>query len=294
MIAGLEEEALALAGEFAAEGRKTQRLPVSHAFHSPLMEPMLAGFRRVAEELEYAEPRVPVVSNVTGALAEPGQLTDPEYWVRHVRETVRFADGVRALGRAGANAFLEIGPGGVLTALTQRVLDADGRDDAVSFRLRKDLAGRGDRAAHGPRRTPRQRRPRGLDRLVRLHRRPPRRTAHLRLPARAVLAAPGRPQRRRQHGRPDLRRDPLLGAAVPLADSEGALFTSQISMQVHPWLLDHRVGGTVIMPGTGYLEMAIRAADQVGCARVEELSSPRPHGPGREEPDRRPGHRRGS
>ncbi|MFB7870515.1 type I polyketide synthase [Streptomyces diastaticus] len=271
VIAGREEEALALAGEFAAEGRKTQRLPVSHAFHSPLMEPMLAGFRRVAEELEYAEPRVPVVSNVTGALAEPGQLTDPEYWVRHVRETVRFADGVRALGRAGANAFLEIGPGGVLTALTQRVLDADGRDDAVSFpALRKD---RDEETAL-------------LTALAGLH------VNGARVDWTAWFAGTGArraelPTYAFQHERywPRLAalsgdvstaglisaEHPLLGAAVPLADSEGALFTSQISMQVHPWLLDHRVGGTVIMPGTGYLEMAIRAADQVGCARVEEL-----------------------
>ncbi|MBL3808116.1 SDR family NAD(P)-dependent oxidoreductase [Streptomyces sp. BRB081] len=271
VIAGREEEALALAGEFAAEGRKTQRLPVSHAFHSPLMEPMLAGFRRVAEELEYAEPRVPVVSNVTGALAEPGQLTDPEYWVRHVRETVRFADGVRALARAGANAFLEIGPGGVLTALTQRVLDADGRDDAVSFpALRKD---RDEETAL-------------LTALAGLH------VNGARVDWTAWFAGTGArraelPTYAFQHERYWPRpaalsgdvstaglisaEHPLLGAAVPLADSEGALFTSQISMQVHPWLLDHRVGGTVIMPGTGYLEMAIRAADQVGCARVEEL-----------------------
>ncbi|MEY6564241.1 SDR family NAD(P)-dependent oxidoreductase, partial [Streptomyces sp. PGLac3x] len=271
VIAGAEDEALALAEAFAAEGRKTQRLPVSHAFHSPLMEPMLDAFRLVAESLEYAEPRIPVVSDVTGALAEPGQLTRAAYWVEHVRATVRFADGVRALAGAGANAFLEIGPGGVLTALAQSVLEADGRDEAVVLpALRKD---RDEETAL-------------LTAVAGLH------VSGVRVDWSAWFTGTGARrtelptyafQRERYWPRPaaltgDIStaglisaEHPLLGAAVPLADSEGVLFTSQISMQVHPWLLDHRVGGTVIMPGTGYLEMAIRAADQVGCARVEEL-----------------------
>ncbi|MGW5028335.1 acyltransferase domain-containing protein, partial [Streptomyces albidoflavus] len=142
VVSGPEGEVTGLAAEFEAEGRKIQRLSVSHAFHSALMEPMLDAFREVARSLEYAEPRVPVVSNVTGALAEPGQLTDPEYWVRHVRETVRFADGVRTLAEAGADAFLEIGPGGVLTGMAARVLDtaADGSGGVSVPALRKDRA----------------------------------------------------------------------------------------------------------------------------------------------------------
>ncbi|MFD8993473.1 type I polyketide synthase, partial [Streptomyces abikoensis] len=134
VIAGEEAAVLRIAEELAAEGRKTQRLSVSHAFHSPLMDPMLEDFRRVAAGLSYRAPSVPVVSNVTGEIASPELLCGADYWVRHVRETVRFADGVRALNEAGATAFLELGPDGVLTALVQHTLDGTA---AVSA-LRKD------------------------------------------------------------------------------------------------------------------------------------------------------------
>ncbi|MGX1667847.1 type I polyketide synthase, partial [Streptomyces sp. NPDC055366] len=119
VLSGVAADAEAIAERWREKGRKVTRLRVSHAFHSPLMEPMLDDFRRVLEEVSYEAPAIPIVSTLTGARATVEELTSPEYWVRHVREAVRFADAVGTLRDQGVDAFLEIGPGGVLTALGQ-------------------------------------------------------------------------------------------------------------------------------------------------------------------------------
>ncbi|SCF21956.1 type I polyketide synthase [Micromonospora chokoriensis] len=119
VLSGVADEVTAVAAHF----EKSKRLRVSHAFHSVLMEPMLAEFAQVAATLSYGSPRVPIVSNVTGQVAE---TQDAGYWVRHVREAVRFADGITTLESLGVSTFVEIGPDGVLSAM-----GADCVSDAV-------------------------------------------------------------------------------------------------------------------------------------------------------------------
>ncbi|MFE2187411.1 type I polyketide synthase, partial [Streptomyces sp. NPDC059455] len=136
VIAGDEDAALEIASGFEAQGRKTKRLTVSHAFHSPRMDGMLDAFREVAQGFTYEAPRIPIVSNLTGELISTEEITSPEFWVRHVREAVRFLDGIRALEAQGVTTYVELGPDGVLTAMAQECVT--GEDAAFAAVLRKD------------------------------------------------------------------------------------------------------------------------------------------------------------
>ncbi|WP_079151742.1 type I polyketide synthase [Streptomyces sp. RTd22] len=141
VIAGDEDVALEIAASFEAQGRKTKRLAVSHAFHSPRMDGMLDAFREVAQGLSYEAPSIPVVSNLTGDVVSAEEITTPDFWVRHVREAVRFSDGISALHAAGVGVFVEVGPGGALSSMgAETVSDAvfvpvlrAGRPEARAF-----------------------------------------------------------------------------------------------------------------------------------------------------------------
>ncbi|CAM5271302.1 Polyketide synthase OS=Streptomyces fumanus OX=67302 GN=rifA PE=4 SV=1 [Streptomyces fumanus] len=119
VVSGDRDAVTAVAEACAALGHRTKRLRVSHAFHCAHMDGMLDAFREVVTGLSYSLPAIPVVSGATGEPATPEHLCSPEYWVEHVRRTVRFRDIVGTLHTHHITTFLELGPGGVLTALAQ-------------------------------------------------------------------------------------------------------------------------------------------------------------------------------
>ncbi|GAA2408266.1 SDR family NAD(P)-dependent oxidoreductase [Streptomyces viridochromogenes] len=240
---------------------KVTRLRVSHAFHSALMEPMLDDFAEVASQLHYAAPRIPVVSTLTGRQVTE-ELCDPQYWVRQVREPVRFADVLTQLTAHGAGTFLEVGPDTALTAMVDdpavHAVAAQRRDRDEAHTLLTALG-----ALHT----------RGIDvDFTPLH------------PGRHLHDLPTYPFQRRLYwnggsttgGDPEsigLTRaaHPLLGAAVSVADSETVVFTGRLSTRTQPWLADHVVGDSILFPGTGFVELAIAAAEECACGHLDEL-----------------------
>ncbi|MFE9780489.1 SDR family NAD(P)-dependent oxidoreductase [Streptomyces sp. NPDC005775] len=272
VISGAEAEVLAVGEHVAALGRKTSRLAVSHAFHSALMEPMLDEFRAVAAGLAYAEPRVPVVSTVTGELSTAWQ--SPDYWVDQVREAVRFVAAVEALEQQGVTRFLEIGPDGVLTGLAQQILDhgEGGGGEAVlvpSVRRNRPepealVTALGRLYADGAR----------VDweayyagtgaRRVELPTYPFQRTRYWVDAAKPATDAVAVGQDAVDH--------PLLAAVVASPDSDAVTFTARVSLDAQPWVADHAVHGSVLLPGTGFVELALQAAHHVGCGLLEELT----------------------
>ncbi|MFI9325425.1 alpha/beta fold hydrolase, partial [Kitasatospora aureofaciens] len=122
VLSGLAEAVEEVAAVLTARGCRTKRLRVTRAFHSPLMDGVLDRFHEAASGLAYRPPRIRLLSNLTGGPASAEQVCTPEYWVRHIREAVRFHDGLRRMAADGVTTFLELGPGGVLSALVRDAL----------------------------------------------------------------------------------------------------------------------------------------------------------------------------
>ncbi|WP_194827278.1 type I polyketide synthase [Nocardia sp. XZ_19_231] len=267
VLSGTDTAVDEIAATLETLGRRTKRLQVAHAFHSPLMDPMLAEFTEVCRRLEYHPPRIPLVSDVTGAVADPELLCTPEYWAAQVRQPVRFHDGITGLhADRDVRMFLEIGPGTTLTALAREAFTGQtGVTTAPLLPGRRDetdavIAGLATVFAAG---TPVDwyPEPTGADPVP--------------LPTHAF-------QRRRYWL--DAGSDELAGAtttghrlldrAMTLAD-DAVLFSGSLSREGCPWIDDHVIHGVALLPATAFVDMALFAASWCGqdeLGSVDELT----------------------
>ncbi|GCD99363.1 polyketide synthase [Embleya hyalina] len=268
VISGTADLVEALADRWRAAGRKSRRLHVSHAFHSPHMDAVLEEFRAVAAGIRFGAPRIPIVSNLTGDLADAAELADPDYWVRHIREAVRFRDGIRRLADLGTTTFLELGPDAVLTALA--LANLDDPSAVVVAALRAD---RPEPATF-------------THALARLHvtgtpidwtaTRDGYEAGRVELPTYAFRRRRYWLDTPRAGADPtsaglDPSEHPFLGADLTRADGSGRVWTGTLSTRTLPWLADHAVQDTVLLPGTAFVDLALYAAEQTGAGGVGEL-----------------------
>ncbi|MBU3869450.1 SDR family NAD(P)-dependent oxidoreductase, partial [Streptomyces sp. 4503] len=266
VVSGDEDAVNGVAEAMAARGVKTRWLRVSHAFHSPLMDEMLTAFAEVLGTVDFHTPRIPVVSNLTGSVAGE-ELCTPAYWVRQVRETVRFSDGLERLRKLGTGTFLELGPDGTLTALAQA--QVAGADAEFIPTLRADrpepvtvTTALAQLHTHGVE----------LDwsavfpgaRRVELPTYAFQRSRFWLEPSRTPGDAAGLGLGALDH--------PLVGATVPLPDADGVLLTGRISADAHSWPTGRRTLGVPLFPATGFLELVLQAGLQFDCRTVDELT----------------------
>jgi len=268
VVSGRREALDRVIEELGRDGIKASRLSVSHAFHSPLMEPMLAAFEQAASLVNLRPPRLPLVSNLTGDFAG-AEVAQAAYWRRHVREPVRFASGVAALHAKGYRVFVEVGPSPTLLGMAARCLP-----EGAGVLLPSLRKGKGDWRPL-------------LETLAALHVQgvevdwPAFDRGHLR--SRVVL--PGYPFQRESYwikaaaqGTPPAidagdAGHPLLGHRVRSPLIKDVVFETRTTPDAPAFLTDHKVHGRVVFPATGYLEMASAAAELViGPHRLEDVA----------------------
>ncbi|MBF2003215.1 MAG: SDR family NAD(P)-dependent oxidoreductase [Synechococcales cyanobacterium M58_A2018_015] len=244
-----------------AQGIKTTPLQVSHAFHSPLMQPVAAEFRQVAQSIRYALPRLPLIANLTGELAT-AEVASPDYWCQHLLRTVRFATGIRTLAQLPCTVFLELGPKPTLLSLGRATLpDLNAlwlpslRSPSAASDQQTMLSSLAQLYTQGA----------AIDW-----------TAVEQHPKRQRLVLPTYPFQRQRYWLeappPRMRSGssqsihPLLGQQFHLATGSSIYF-QQLLAEAPSYLQQHRVSGHAIMPAAGYIEMALAAGRAVlGCA----------------------------
>ncbi|MFG2139945.1 type I polyketide synthase [Streptomyces sp. NPDC048650] len=260
----------------AEDGVRTRRVPVDYASHSPHVEEVRDELLAALAGIEPRPARVAFCSTVTGGFPQAGEL-GAEYWYRNLRRPVRLAEVTQGLAQQGYGVFLEVSPHPVLTVPVQETLDhAEVPDALVTGSLRRDdggpegfLRAAGRLYVHGV----------PVDWAPVFAHRAPRRVG---LPtyafqrqsywlddrdAGADVAAAGLAAAGLAAGR-----HPLVGAVVAGATGDGLVLSGRISTRSQPWLADHAVHGTVLLPGTAFLELACHAGELLGARRVQELT----------------------
>lgn len=270
VISGAADVIDTICRQFTDQGVRCQRLPVSHAFHSPLIDPMLDAFEREAAAATFSAPRLRLVSNLTGKLAKSEEIARARYWREHVREAVRFGDGLDALAALKLDAYVEIGPHPTLLSFAGTADGGEGPALVVSLRKGKPdweqmlgavaslyLAG----AKVDWNGVEQGRRPR----LIELPTYPFQRERYW---------FQARPAQARQASRGRATGHPILGTRLRSASSE-TIFEAQISADRPGFIRQHRVQGHVVMPATAYLDTLLAAAHVLlgpGSVWVEDVA----------------------
>jgi len=273
VVSGDPEALEELRAECETAGARARFVPVDYASHSPQVEAIRETLLELLAGIRPRTSAVAFYSTVTGGLLDTAGL-DAEYWYRNLRQTVRFDETVRVLAADGHRVFIESSPHPVLTGGVQETLDETGSNHVVAGSLRRDDGGLDRFLASAAevfvRGVPVDWSPVCPDRGA------------------GVVDLPTYPFQRRRYwfegtadgdvstAGIDSAQHPLLGAALPIAGRDGAVLTGRLALRTQPWLADHGVLDTVVLPGTAFVELALRAGAQVGCDRLDELTLEEP------------------
>ncbi|MGW3071690.1 SDR family NAD(P)-dependent oxidoreductase, partial [Kitasatospora sp. NPDC001132] len=258
VVSGAPEALAALRDAFEADGVRARLIPVDYASHSPHVDTLEEELRTLLAATAPTAGDVPFYSAVT---TEPlaGTELDGAYWFRNLREPVRFEETVRRLLHHGHTAFIEVSPHPVLTTAVQETIEAAGAAAVALGTLRRDQGGPERFAlslaeAHVSGTSPAAWAPAAAGAAVpELPTYPFQRERHWLEATHTAVDADGLGLDRAGHA--------LLGASVPLADGDQLVLTGRISVPTHPWLADHAVEGTVLLPGTAFVDLALHAAE---------------------------------
>jgi acyl transferase domain-containing protein/acyl-CoA synthetase (AMP-forming)/AMP-acid ligase II/thioesterase domain-containing protein/acyl carrier protein len=273
VLSGAEQAIAEAAAVLRGRGHRVAPLRVSHAFHSALMGPMVDEFAQVAASVTYRAATVPIVSTRTGRLATGDQLRTAEYWVRQLREPVRFADAVGSLTVERAGVFVELGAAPVLSAAVPALWQRPGGGPVV---VALGHPGQAEEASAREAAATLWAAGVDLDRAAAFGRGDPRIAAALPTYAFArhrFWLNPVVPARGATVGATD---HALLDTVLAVPGTGRHLGTARLSLVAQPWLRDHLIDGEVIVPGTVFLELATAVAGRSGAPIIAELAVTRP------------------